>query len=261
MDGTINKLRIISLPDPDTSTAGGALSGGLDLGAVVSSVPKIFEVQINPEQITRNFSIKYHEPQTPGENGTEFQFEKVNPEELELRFLLDGTGTVLQNNAPSPDLMGTLLAALPGDAQQAYVSLKVAQLQATVYNFSDEKHRTPFILVDYGKLIFMGVLQNMSVNYTLFSPAGIPLRAEVTLNLKAHTPFKESSAVLSLLSPDLSRQHVVTGGENIVRICYDVYRDEKYYIEIAKANQITNFRNLRTGSRLILPPIDKSTAS
>lgn len=261
MDGTINKLRIISLPSPDTSSAGGALSGSLDLSSVLSSVPKIFEVQINPEQITRNFSIKYHEPQTPGGNGSEFQFEKVNPEELELRFILDGTGTVLQNNAPSPDMMGTLISALPGDAQTAYVSLKVTQLQATVYDFSDENHRTPFILVEYGKLIFMGLLMNMSVNYNLFTPSGIPLRAEVTLNLKSHTPFKENAAVLSLLSPDLTRQHTVIGGENITRICFDTYDDEKYYIEVAKANNITNFRNLKPGMRLTLPPIDKSTTT
>jgi Contractile injection system tube protein len=258
MDGMVNKLRIVSLPDPDTSSAGGALSGGLDLGSVLSSVPKIFEVQINPEQITRNFSIKYHEPQTPGENGSEFQFDKVNPEELELRFILDGTGTVLQNNAPSPDLMGTLIQALPGDA---FVTAKVAQLQTTIYNYSDEDHRTPFLMVNYGKIVFMGVLMSMSVNYNLFSPAGIPLRAEVSLSMKAHTPFKDSASLLSLLSPDLTRRHIVIGGENMPRICYDVYKDEKYYIEVAKANQIINFRNLKPGTRLLLPPIDKSTTS
>jgi len=258
MEGSITKLRIISLAVPDTSSASGIINGQ-NLGSVVSGLTsKIFEVQINPEQITRNFSIKYKEPSTPGTNGSEFQFEKVNAEELELKFILDGTGAVLQSDKPSPDMLGNLLNELPAEAKIAYVSLKIAQLQATVYDFSDEKHRTPFVLVEYGKLIFMGLLMDMGVSYNLFSPSGIPIRAEITLHLKSHTPFKDSAAVLSLLSPDLTRDHLVIGRENILRICHDAYEDEKYYIEVAKANGLTNFRKLKPGTHLILPPIDKS---
>ena len=262
MDGSINKLRIISLPSPDTNSATGGGMDNLSPGSVLNALTsKIFEVQINPEEINRNFSIKYHEPSTPGANGSEFQFEKVNPEELELKFILDGTGAVLQSNKPSPDMLGTLLNELPAEAQLAYVPLRVAQLQAAVYDFSDEQHRTPFILVQYGKLVFMGLLQTMAVNYNLFNPAGIPLRAEISLSLKAHSPFKESSAVLSLLSADLTRHHLVAAGENILRICHDTYKDERYYLEVARVNGIINFRNIPEGTQLILPPIEKTTSS
>lgn len=258
MDGSVSKLTITALPSPDTSSIGGGGVDNLSPGAALNALtPKIFEVQINPETISRNFSIKYHEPNTPGSNGSEFQFEKVNPEDLELKFILDGTGTVLPT-APGLDIVSDILGALPGDAQQAFVSVKIAQLQATVYNFSDEQHRTPFILVAYGKLVFMGILQNMSVNYNLFSPTGFPLRAEVTLSLKSHSPFKDSASLLSLLSPDLTKQHLVIGGENILRICLNEYKDEKYYIEIARANGVVNFRNIPEGTQLILPPIEKT---
>ena len=261
MEGSISKLLIISLPDPDTSGAAGELTG-MGPGSVINGLlSKTFEVQINPEQITRNFSIKYKEPNAPGTNGSEFQFEKVNPEELELRFILDGTGAVLQNDKPSPDMLNNLSNLVPVEALTAYVPLKIAQLQSAVYDFSDEKHRTPFLMVQYGKLVFMGLLMNMSVNYNLFNPSGIPIRAEITLNLKAHTPFKDSAALLSLLSPDLTRHHLVIGGENILRICEEVYEDETYYLEVAKANGLTNFRNLKPGTHLILPPIDKSSST
>jgi hypothetical protein len=259
MDNAINKLRIISLKEPDVSQAGSAEPSGLNAGAILNGLTStVFEVQINPEQITRNFSIKYHEPPEHGTAGSEFQFEKVNPEELELKFILDGTGAVLQNDKPSIDSLGTLMGQLPPEVQAAYVPLKITQLQAAVYDFIDESHRTPFILVEYGKLVFMGLLMNMGVSYNLFSPAGIPLRAEVTLKLKAHTPFKDSAAKLSLLSSDLTRHHIVKAGENILRICKETYKDEKYYIEIARTNGLTNFRNLRIGSNIILPPIDKT---
>lgn len=256
MEETVNKLRIISLPKPDSSLAGPSLS------AIASAVnPKEFEVQINPEQISRNFSIKYHEPSTAGTNGSEFQFEKVNPEEMELRFILDGTGAALQNSTPTPAMLGNLINALPEEARKAYVPLKVLQLQTAVYDFIDEEHRTPFLLVLYGKLVFMGLLMDMSVNYTLFSPAGIPLRAEVSLKLKAHTPFKDSADLLSLLSPDLTRSHKVQPGENILRICLEVYGNEKYYLEVARANGIANFRSIEPGTVLIIPPLNKIAAS
>lgn len=261
MDAAINKLRIISLKGPETGDASSALGGNISVGSVVSAVTStVFEVQINPEQITRNFSIKYKDPNTTGSNGTEFQFDKVNAEELELKFILDGTGVVPQNDMPSADLVNTVMSALPDEMKSAYVPIKVAQLQTAVYNFNDETHRTPFLLVQYGKLTFMGLLLKMSVNYNLFSPAGIPLRAEVTLNLVAHTSSKESAALLSLLSPDLTRYHMVIAGENILRICEKVYGDEKYYLEVARANGLTNFRNLKPGTNLILPPINKSTS-
>jgi hypothetical protein len=255
MDGTITKLKIISLPSIDSSSSVGSIAAGI----AETLLGKIFEVQINPEQINRNFSIKYHDPGTQGGNGTEFQFDKVEPEELELKFILDGTGVVASGPSLSADLVGSALSLLPGDAQAAYVPVRIAQLQAAVYDFVDETHRTPFLLVQYGTLVFMGLLMNMGINYNLFSPEGLPLRAEVTLKIKAHTPFSDDSALLSLLSPDLTRHHQVTAGENIVRICQDVYDDEKYYLEVAKANQLTNFRNLQAGTHLILPPIDKST--
>lgn len=255
MDGSISKLRIVSLPGPDTGGKG--VAGSMGVGDVLQTLAtKVFEVQINPETISRSFSIKYNEPDTKGTPGTELQFDKVNPEELELRFILDGTGVVAASSMPSADLVGSVMNALPA---AAYVPVRVAQLQAAVYDFKDESHRTPFLLVQYGKLVFMGLLLNMDINYNLFSPDGIPLRAEITLKLKAHTPFKESMALLSLLSPDLSRHHLVVAGENILRICDDVYDDEKYYLEVAKANNLTNFRNVQPGTQLILPPIDKTT--
>src|SRR4051812_27665526 len=127
MDGSITKLRIVSLPGPDTSGKGGLGGlGSMDAGAIAQTLTtKIFEVQINPESISRNFSIKYNEPDTKGTPGTEMQFDKVNPEELELRFIMDGTGVVAQSSLPSADLLGSVMNQLPS---AAYVSVRVAQL-------------------------------------------------------------------------------------------------------------------------------------
>ena len=55
MDSAINKLRIISLKVPDVSQASGLQAAASVMTTLTSTV---FEAQINPEQISRNFSIK-----------------------------------------------------------------------------------------------------------------------------------------------------------------------------------------------------------
>lgn len=264
MDPIINKLRIIALRNPkDQLTAGGGFSvGNLATFVLDTAVSRIFEVQINPENIVRKFGIKHHEPKEPGADGSETQFDSLCAQDLELKFIIDGTNTVQQNGIPAIDPVSLALNALPGDAQQyTYVPLKIAQLKATVYEFIDESHRPPFTLINYGTLIFFGVLKDMSINYQLFNPAGIPIRAEVTLKVKEHKPFKDRASLLSLLSPDLTRHHTVKASENILGITGEVYEDQHYYLEVAKANELTNFRKLNAGQNLLLPPIDKTATT
>jgi Contractile injection system tube protein len=262
MESAINKLRIISLKNPKEQLSGSSLSPGQLVGFIADAVTsRIFEAQINPEQITRNFKVIYANPAEPGSGTDNAQFAGVDAELLELRFILDGTGAVKQNDIPAIDVISEVAAALPDEAKSAYVVLKVAQLQSVVYDFYDQTHRTPFVLVNYGKLVFMGILEEMTMNYNLFSPAGIPLRAEVTLKLKSQRVPNEKSALMSLLSPDLTRHHVVKAGENILRISLEAYESDRYYLEIAKTNKLVNFRKIAEGTRLILPPIDKSRPS
>jgi len=262
MKNAINKLRIVSLKDPTQQLSGGNLSFGQVAGVIAgNTTSRVFEAQINPEQISRAFKINYKNPAKQGQNADNNQFDYVAPETLELKFILDGTGTVQQNDLPAIDATSLVMSALPQEAQTAYVTTKIAQLQSVVYDYFDESHRTPFVLVTYGKLVFIGVLEDMTTNYNLFNPAGIPLRAEVTLKFKSQGLPKAQSALLSFLSPDLTRHHQVVAGENILRISQEVYESDKYYLEIAKVNKLVNFRKVPSGTRLILPPIDKSRPS
>lgn len=256
----VNKLRIISLKNPTEQFGGEGFSvGKIATGIAENLTSRIFEAQINPETISRSFTIRHEDPKEPGQSSVEHQFQNIEAETLELKFILDGTGAVHQNEVALDPISATLNAVSNEVSSQAYISLKVAQLQATVYDFYDESHGPPFLTVNYGKFVFFGVLESMNVNYTLFSPIGIPLRAEVELAIKSHAIFKNKSAILSLLSPDLTRQHTIIGGENILRICGEAYDDQRYYIEVAKANQLSNFRSLSLGDELVLPPISKTT--
>jgi hypothetical protein len=247
----INKLRIISIPD----LSGPMNNIGSDIAKVGRTITStVFEVQLNPDQIKRNIKIKYKTEPTNGTAQNTLQFEGTESEVLELKFHLDGTGILPKN--VGGDLLGNALNA--NGADLAYVEMKILQLKLVVYDFIDETHRTPFLLVNWGTFTFYGVLESMEYTYNLFHPSGVPLRAEVNLKIKEHsTGKKDLDAVLSFLSPDLTRRHTFLSSDTILTVCHAVYSDEKYYLEIAKANKMVNFRGIEPNTVLQLPSIEK----
>ena len=51
--------------------------------------------------------------------------------------------------------------------------------------------------------------------------------------------------------------YTVKAGDELPLITYDIYGDPHYYLEVARANKLTDFRNLRAGTTLHFPPVDK----
>lgn len=101
-------------------------------------------------------------------------------------------------------------------------------------------------------LFFNCYLENAQVTYKLFNQLGQPLRATI------NATFVEISGVKkNFESPDLSKVHVVIAGDTIYNLAKKEYDDESYYIKIAEANDLKNYRRLVPGQELILPPIAK----
>jgi nucleoid-associated protein YgaU len=50
---------------------------------------------------------------------------------------------------------------------------------------------------------------------------------------------------------------MVKAGDNLPALCYDVYGNPDYYLDVANANQIADFRNLVPGTSIMFPPLEK----
>ena len=50
----------------------------------------------------------------------------------------------------------------------------------------------------------------------------------------------------------------VKAGDTLPLMCYRIYGDPKYYLDVAEVNHLGNFRVLIPGSALVFPPIEKS---
>lgn len=168
-----------------------------------------------------------HEPESQygGSQGEDFSFEVV----------IDATGA--------------------GGSKRDVDSDLSALQSATGYNGS--LHQINFLTIVWGKFIRTAVLRGLTVKYTLFKPDGTPLRATVTLQFRKHVPRLISLLQARLSSPDLTQERIVRRGDRLDLLCQRHYRDQRHYLSVAQANNLTSFRFLAEGAELVLPPIAK----
>lgn len=219
--GTLEKLTILSFAKADYSD------------------PKPegrFEAYVNPSEITLAYEIEYDSAQGAGTTNSRMTFKKAKPGDLSLTFFLDGTGA---------------------NGKQIDVQKKIEEFQLTT-GYSGQIHRTKYLKVMWGTLqIKRCVLKSASIAYKLFQPNGIPVRAVITANFTDNSDDKTRQAIAQDRSSDLTHVRLVKAGDTLPGLCYQVYEDPSYYLEVARANKIGNFRNLTPGTKIFFPPIEK----
>ena len=97
----------------------------------------------------------------------------------------------------------------------------------------------------------------MDVTFKLFKPSGMPLRATARAKFKGFVENNLRVAIENNSSPDLTHVRIVKEGDTLPLMAFRIYGDSKYYLEVAKANSITNFRKLKVGQQIFFPPINK----
>ena len=93
------------------------------------------------------------------------------------------------------------------------------------------------------------------MEYTLFDSDGFPIRAVVTATFIQHVDLGQKLAKLN--SPDMSHLIEVKEGDNLPLMCEDIYGDSSFYLQVAAANDIVDFRNLVPGHQILFPRLEK----
>ncbi len=195
-----------------------------------------FEVMLNPASYKHGHSISYNEKPTLGQLAPDTKFSAMAAEKVSFNIVIDGTGVV---NLPIPDDVKT----------------QVQKLNGIVYKYDGNNHEPNPVRLLWGSLIFFGRLESMSAEYTLFKPSGEPLRAKIALGFTGFMSKEQEKLVANRSSPDLAHYVEVKAGDTLPLLCYRVYKDSSYYTEVAKMNNIVNFRSLTPGTRLEFPPL------
>jgi hypothetical protein len=205
-----------------------------------------FVVPINPETYSQNFKIELDTRQGQGDSSTDPRFISTKPEELRLEFILDGTRTMEGYDAS--------LKTKP-------VREQLDDFKKCVYNYDGKIHRPRFLKVSWGKdLIFPCILSSLEINYSLFNPDGTPLRLKINASFLNYEEQLAREARERNQSPNLTHLRKVTSSDRLDLMTYKIYNDSKYFLQVAKRNNLSSVRNLKTSKELVFPPFNKNEA-
>lgn len=191
-------------------------------------------VQINPASYKHSHSIDYESKVAIGASGAELEFQGMPPQTVSFKIVFDGTGII--------------------DEQKNIQDL-IDIFKETCFNYQDEIHQPNYLIISWGTLVFKCKLTSLDLNYTLFKPDGTPLRAEADVSFKEALDDSEIAKAADNKSPDLTHEIIVKAGDTLPLLCFNVYGDSSYYIEVARYNGMTNFRKLIPGTVIHLPSI------
>jgi nucleoid-associated protein YgaU len=206
-------------------------------GVPILGVP--FLAMFNPETVAITEAVNWRSRDTPGTEGTTHTYLNTKGRTFSIDIMLDGTG------------INTNGVKIPVTAQ-----ILLFRLATTTVN--SQTHRPNHLILQYGLFIVHCVLTTSTVTYTMFDIFGLPIRAKISASFAEVTPTGFMAALSMLSSPDLTHKVVVKDGDLLPLLTYKIYKKQQYYLQVAKANKLKNFRNLERGTVLTFPPIGKT---
>lgn len=206
-------------------------SGGIPVG--------LYLAMFNPESFQVEHRVNYERTNTPGTIGEENKFRNVENQVLRFDFLIDGTGA-------------------SGDKREVFFDIELFKF---VVGYYGDIHRPNYLILQWGTFLVKCVLETMTIKYDLFRPDGTPLRATISASFREQTEGLLETLLANRTSPDLTHERIVAEGDTLPLMCYQVYKDPSYYMEVARVNGLDDFRNIKTGDRIFFPPLKTSKES
>lgn len=231
MDGALKKLVITAYSDPELTT-------GKKVGE--------YTTMLNPEKYSFQYKAEYQEIQASGESDKSLQYIRSLPADLDLEFLFDRTG-----------IFGPVKAAPTEKEKNDGVEIDIREFKNITFNYNGDIHKPNYLKINWGTLDFSCILSELNIEYKLFAPNGMPLRAIAKAKFKTFENQEKIIAKQNKKSPDLTHSRIVVEGDTLPLMTFRIYGDSKYYLEVAKANKLTTFRKLKAGQIIVFPPIQK----
>ncbi len=218
--GKLNKLKIYAYADDSFNSEVGN-----------------YELNINPESYTYNHAVKFSDAKNVAEGaGNPGKFNTMDTETVGFTIYFDTTGII---------------------ASKGSVNDQLHKFKKLVYQYNGQKHRTNYIKLSWGTLLFYCYLTRLDVTYTLFKSNGDPLRAKADVSFSGFSNPKLLAAMARKASPDVNHLKTFSSHDSLPLFCRDVYNDIALYMEVADANGLDSFRKIPLGTQLVFPPLKK----
>ena len=227
--GKLEKMLILAFADSKKAEDGG-----------LQEADASYEALINPDTYTLEYKLKFSESgQGHGTSGKQLKYEYTAPEEITFEFLFDDTG---------------IIDGKPRDS----IADDIKQFKSVLIEYKGDTHEPRHFKLVWGKnSIFKGRVTEVSITYKIFKPDGTPSRAVAKVKFKSSIEEQKRAAKENKSSPDLTHVRTVKAGDSLPLMCFDIYGDPRYYLQVAEANRLENFRFLSPGTAISFPPLQK----
>jgi hypothetical protein len=196
------------------------------------------EVSFNPETITYWARPQYYQVKSPdNEYGGRTYYTGTLASKLKMDLIFDTT--------PSGD-----------SVQEEYIDFLVELTRPDPDLDPPQPPQCKFVWGDFTKgdfLSFKAVVCELRVEYLFFLANGTPIRAKVDITFEQPDEVKSGTNPTS--RSEARKVWTVVQGQTLDWIAFKEYGDSSAWRHIARANNISNPRNVRPGTILRLPPL------
>jgi nucleoid-associated protein YgaU len=210
------------------------------------NLPAVIPVQFNPPEYTLAKAAQIAEIAIPGIDAPILQFVRGQTQTLALELFFDTTRL--------------------GSTESKVVDVRLmTNVVAQLGRIQPNTHAPPRVRFIWGMgLSFRAIVDNVQQKFTLFNPAGIPVRATLTVSFKEYRTLEDQLKELNLQSADHTKRRVVRRRDTLARIAFEEYGDASKWRAIAddreNRNRLADLRRLPPGMELAIPAIDVLTA-
>jgi len=209
-----------------------------------------FSAIINPASYTCKYEFEYDDTQPGGRSSVKMKFNKIKPQKFTFDFLFDSTGVV--KNASVLNISGANPFAKP-----ASVAEQLEDFKKKIIEFKGDTHRPYYLKIHWGTLLFKGVLNQIDIEYKVFTTDGTPIRAVAKCSFTESIEDELREAMENRQSPDITHERIFAETDRIDRMAERIYARNEFYIDVATFNELDGFRYIKPGSRLYFPPLEK----
>ncbi|MBW4721120.1 CIS tube protein [Saccharothrix obliqua] len=204
-------------------------------GGLLHEIP----FQFNPKELALSKNAKWERDRQPNnaKSGPP-EFKGADPVKLSLELFLDAT-----------------------EHMDDSVVRTVEQLFACCVPTEDSRQHgkgsPPWVVFKWGGMTgFPAYVSSVNARYTLFTPAGTPVRATCSVALEeiAGEPGGQNPTSGALAARD---SHVLVAGDTLQSLAFQAYGDAGLWRAIAEANDVDDPMRLRPGTRLLVPALEE----
>ena len=191
--------------------------------------------QFNPKELSLTKNAKWtRKPQRNAKKSAPPEFSGSEPCKIAIEMFLDATTTM-------------------GDQVVKTVEQLFACCVPTDESRGAGKGSPPWVVFKWGGITgFTSFVSSVTAKYTLFTPAGTPVRATCTVNLEeiSGEAGGQNPTSGALAARDL---HIMVAGDTLQSVAFHTYGNAELWRAIATANDIDDPMRVRPGQRILVP--------